>query len=163
MNCPYRSDETAGLLLDYTAHRLDAENMAMIERHLESCTECASLGLAQSAVWDALDAWDPPPVSGDFNRLLWQRIDASKAAPWYRRLAVSMNLPGWKPGLSLAAAIIVVGAGFVLDHRNERKVIPDVSAGERVSASEAEQMEQTLEDLQLLHQFDSSTAGPKQM
>ena len=35
----------------------------------------------QAAVWEALDVWEPAPVSVDFNRKLWRRIDAAAADP----------------------------------------------------------------------------------
>ena len=158
MNCPLKTplntEDTADLLLDYAARRLDSEKKALLERHMRECRECAALRLEQTIVWDALDAWDPMPVSIDFNRRLWQRIDAMEPAPWYERLAESFRLANWKPAFTLALATLIVAAGFMLDHPGNRApVMPGVSA------SEAEQVEQTLEDLQLLHQFDTATGA----
>jgi len=166
MNCPLNSDET--MLVDYAAHRLDAAKMAMLDRHMLECPDCAALGLEQSAVWDMLDTWEPSPVSVDFNRRLWQRIDAAEARPWYRGLMDSLRFANWKPAFSLAAAIAIIVGGFVLDHPENRTTTDKKAAGSEsasVSATEAEQVEQTLEDLQLLHQFDSAkaAAAPKQM
>ena len=158
MNDPCKLDET---LLDYTAGRLSPDKTATLDLHMQTCPDCAALRLEQTAVWDALDAWEPAPVSVDFNRRLWQRIDAAEAAPWYQRLGDSFRFGNWKPAFALTAAMIVIAAGFVLDHPAERAT----TGAEGVSTTEAEQVEQTLEDLQLLHQFDSFTpaAAPKQM
>ena len=84
MNCPLKRVETTDLLLEYSAKRLDAAKAAMLERHVEVCAECSAFLAGQTAVWDALDAWEPPPVSMDFNRRLWQRIDRAAELPWYR-------------------------------------------------------------------------------
>jgi anti-sigma factor RsiW len=158
MNCLYKSDEA---LLDYTAGRMNADKMAALDLHMQTCPDCAALRFEQTAVWDALDAWEPAPVSVDFNRRLWQRIDAADAAPWYQRLADSFRFGNWKPAFALTAAMVVIAAGFILDHPAELR---QATSAEGVSTTEAEQVEQTLDDLQLLHQFDSVTAAvPKQM
>ncbi|HWE50084.1 MAG TPA: hypothetical protein VG273_09860 [Bryobacteraceae bacterium] len=153
MNCPLKTEE-AGLLLDYAAGRLDAQTTAMLNKHMQTCVECAAMLRDHATVWKALDAWEPAPVTLDFNRRLWQRIGAMEAAPWYERLADSMRMSHWKPALTLAVATLIIAAGFMLDHPGSRIGTP----GAGVSATEAEQVEQTLEDLQLLHQFDSATA-----
>jgi anti-sigma factor RsiW len=162
MTCPLETKEKTDLLLDYSAGRLDAQAMAMLEKHLESCPACASFRAEQAAMWRALDAWDPPPVSVDFNRRLWQRIDAVAAEPWYKSLAASLRLADWKPVFPLTAAILLIAAGFLFDHPGWRAVAPG-SAGQNVSVKEADQVEQTLDDIQLLHQFDSGADNPKSM
>jgi hypothetical protein len=159
MNCPLKTEETAGILLDYAARRLDSEMKALMDRHMKECADCAAARLEQTIVWDALDAWDPMPVSIDFNRRLWQRIDAMESAPWYERLAESLRMANWKPAFTLVLATLIVAAGFVLDHPGNRAPDGGGSSTAGVSASEAEQVEQTLEDLQLLHQFDSATGA----
>ena len=75
MNCPLKRVETTDLLLEYSARRLDASRAAALGRHVEACAECSAFLAGQRAVWDALDEWEAPPVSMDFNRRLWQRID----------------------------------------------------------------------------------------
>ena len=67
------------------------------------------------------------------------------------RAALMLNLidADWKPVFPLAVAVVVITAGFLLDHPGDRA---DVRG---VSVKEADQVEQTLDDIQLLHQFDS--------
>jgi anti-sigma factor RsiW len=156
MNCPLQREETADVLLDYSAGRLDAARTTMLETHMETCVECSRFRLEQTAVWDALDVWEPAPVSLDFNRRLWQRIDAAAQAPWYRKLADGWRFGNWKPVLPLTAAILVIAGGFLLDHQGNRTTTrgPDVPG---VSVTEADQLEQTLDDIQMLHQLDSLT------
>ena len=158
MNCPLHSEETAGILLDYTARRLDEDSTAMLERHMASCAECAAFREEQAVVWNALDAWETTPVSMDFNRNLWARIDAAEAAPWYVRLGHSLRLGSWKPVTPLAVAALMMAAGFMMDHPANRAAGPAATA--KVSISEADQVEATLDDIQLLYQFESA-AEPK--
>jgi anti-sigma factor RsiW len=153
MTCPLQTQET-DLLLDYSTGRLDAARTAMLSRHVESCPACSSFRTEQTAVWNALDLWEPAPVNMDFNRRLWQRIDAAGAAPWYRSLRNSLHFANWKPLIPLTAAILVIAAGFLLDHPRDSAPVPGVSVM-GVSLKEADQVEQTLDDIQLLQQLDA--------
>jgi anti-sigma factor RsiW len=157
MICPLRSQETE-LLLDYSTGRLnapkDAARKVFLEQHIVNCAACASFLKEQAAVWSALDMWEPAPVSMDFNRKLWRRIDAAAAAPWYQRLGAWLRIANLKPVLPMTAAIALIAAGFLLDHPGLNKVHPGFTA------IEAEQVEQTLDDIQLLHQLDAVAAAP---
>jgi anti-sigma factor RsiW len=157
MNCPSRTQENLGILLDYVAGRLDSVNAASLEAHMATCPECAEFGHRQTMVWDALDAWEPAPVSLDFNRRLWQRIDAMESAPWYRRFADFMRLTSWKPAIPLTVAALVIAAGFLFDHpaRNTAPSAPTAA----MQQTEVDQVQQTLDDIQLLHQFDATNPG----
>jgi anti-sigma factor RsiW len=158
MNCPLRKEDAAHILLDYSAHRLDPAKAAALERHMETCAGCAAFRVEQAAVMHALDAWEPAPVSLDFNRRLWRRIDGAEAAPWYARLVESLRFAQWKPVLPLTAAILLIAAGFIFDHPAQRTSAAPAQASS-VSVSEADQVEQTLDDLQMLHQFNAATPG----
>jgi len=148
VTCPVKTNEP-DLLLEYSAGRLDAPRAAILEEHMKTCAQCASFRMEQTAVWNALDLWEPAPVSLDFNRRLWQRIDA---APWYAGFFEAIRFANWKPALPLSAAILTMAAGFLLDHPGGKKPVPGVSV------KEANQVEQTLEDIQLLHQLDSEVS-----
>ncbi len=154
MNCPLKRVETTDLLLEYSARRLDASRAAALERHVEGCADCSAFLAQQTAVWDALDAWEPPPVSIDFNRRLWQRIDRVAELPWYRGLLSGLRAANWKPVFPMAVAVLVIAGGFLLDHQGERAVTPNAETP-GVSIIEADQLEQTLDDIQLLRQLDS--------
>jgi anti-sigma factor RsiW len=170
MNCPLLSDQTADLLLDYSAGRLDPTRAIPLEKHMDNCDRCAAFRLSQTEVWAALDAWEPEPVSVAFNRALWQKIDREVHAPWYRKLADQLRFGAWKPAFPLAAAALVVAAGFAFDHHggatsklavnfpgnfaSNQAVNPGVTSA---SLSEADQVEKTLDDLQLLRQLDAAS------
>ena len=163
MNCPIQTEETAELLLAYTARRLDPAKTALLENHMNVCAQCAEFRAGQEMVWQALDAWEAPGVTPDFNRRLYQRIEAEAAAPWYKRL-FQTPIAMWKPAIPLAAAGLMVVAGFVFDHpaaNNQPNTPPSI----RVSVTEAEQVESALDDLQLLRQLESSatSASPGSM
>ena len=132
--------------------RLDPTKTADLEKHMESCVQCATFRVEQAALWAALDEWEPPPVSMSFNRRLWQKIDDAASAPWHRKVADALRFGAWKPAFPLAAALVVVAVGFVLDHRNTSG-----ASGSGVSLSEADQVENTLDDIQLLKQFDAAS------
>jgi anti-sigma factor RsiW len=157
MNCPIRNEETADLLLAYTARRLDPARTAVLEDHMNGCTQCAEFRAGQDLVWQALDAWEAPAVTPDFNRRLYQRIETEAAAPWYKRLFAT-PLAMWKPAIPLAAACLVIVAGFVLDHP-VATTAPNATPAIRVSVAEAEQVESALDDLQLLRQLDTSATS----
>lgn len=156
MNCPLGSEETRDLLIDYSAGRLDTAAAAALDRHVENCADCGAFLREQAAVWNALDAWEPAPVSIDFNRRLWLRIDDAANAPWYRLLADSLRFANWKPAFPLALAVLAIAGGFLLDHQR-RNAPASPATVQGVSFTEADQLEQTLDDIQLLRQLDSVT------
>jgi hypothetical protein len=154
MNCPIGNAETAELLLAYTARRLDPARTGLLEEHMNVCEECAAFRAGQELVWQALDAWEAPAVTPDFNRRLYQRIEAEAAEPWFKRLFTT-PWSMWKPAIPLAAACLVVVAGFVLDHPVAVST-PVASPAISVTVREAELVETALDDIQLLRQLDSS-------
>ncbi len=150
-SCP--ADE---VLLDYTAGRLDAAELAAFESHAESCARCGDLRAAQSAVWVNLDAWKPEPVSSGFNRELWRKIDAEAAQPaWNERLLASLGL--WKRIAPIAVAAALVVTAFVWNDSPRNGHSPtQKKAAIVVSASDADQLERALDDIQLLHEIDAA-------
>ena len=119
---------------------------------------CVCTAGQMAGVGCRFDAWEPPPVSVDFNRRLWQRIDRAAELPWYRGLFGALRAANWKPVFPMAAAVLVIAGGFLLDHPGERAVTPK-GATTGVSVIEADQLEQTLDDIQLLRQLDSVAPG----
>jgi anti-sigma factor RsiW len=148
------------MLLDYSAGKLEPAARMALEEHLADCEKCRDAVQAHSAVWNALDAWEPEQMSLDFNRRLWQRIEDTPAQPWYARLA------SWKPMLpSAVTALVLVAAAFVTQSAFERPFgvlehevsIQGAAAESDVSVTEVDQAVTTLDDLQLLQQLDSAT------
>jgi len=153
MNCPLQSEDTLDLLLDYSAGCLDRNRAAMLNEHMNRCTACAAFRAEQNELWTALDAWKPEPVGPHFNGQFWQKVDALEAAPWHRRVLDALRRGAWKPAFPLAAAAVLIAAGFVFDHHGNLAPKPAT-----VNASEAEQVEAALDDIQLLRQFETDSS-----
>jgi anti-sigma factor RsiW len=153
-NCP-----SEDLLLDYAAGHLDPAQAAQFERHADSCARCAELRASQSAVWLTLDEWQPAPVSENFNRELWRRIDADEAA---RRHGWGETIKSafWKRIAPLGLAAAVLTGVLVVNHSDR----PTAKAPSMVvTATDADQLERTLDDIQLLHEVDATTATPEKV
>ncbi len=157
MICPTRRTDPA-MLLEYALGRLGPQESGMVARHASECDDCAAALLEYSSVSDALDLWEAPPVSMHFNRQLWERVERAASASWYARVAQWFRLHSLKPAIPLTAMALVIAVGFLLDHPSEM-VHPSPTT--RVSAAEADQAERTLDDLQLLRQFDAAVAAPR--
>lgn len=159
MNCPLLSEDTADVLLDYSVGRLDPAKALKLEQHMTVCESCAVFRTGQAEVWAALDGWEPQPVSQSFDRRLWQKIDEAADAPWHRKLRDALRFGAWKPAFPLAGAVIVIAAGFVFDHQSTPPSTTSVSPGSGVSITEVDQIEKTLDDIQLLRQFDAAASS----
>lgn len=148
MLCPVQSRDNAGILLAYANRTLDPDTAAVLERHMESCTECRRAAEAQRAVWKALDEWESEEIAEDFDRRLYRRIEAEQDTGWHR-LMRPFRPVSWKPAMSLAAAGVTLLAVFLLQAPN-RMTAP----GGRSESVEAEQVERSLDDIEMLRQIE---------
>ncbi|HKD06430.1 MAG TPA: hypothetical protein VKB79_11060 [Bryobacteraceae bacterium] len=153
--CPLLSEETPAALLDFAAGRLDGICAEQLARHSAHCEACADFIAGQAAAWSALDEWEIEPVSSAFNRRFWARAAELDRIPWYLRLADAVRFGGWKPAIPVAAAVLVIAAGFLMDHRDAVRTTR-TGAGNGVSVIEVDQVERSLDDIQLLKQFDTT-------
>ena len=158
MKCGLKEAEKAELLLQHTS-------VAAVS-HFELCQSCRDASLSQVALWKSLDAWSVPEVSSGFNRTLYAKIDAASAEPWYERLAAVIRPAFAQPSIALGLAGIVLAIGFVLDHQSTAVFTAastrshaslQVAPAVPVSGVEAEQVEKTLDDLEMLRQFDPAS------
>jgi hypothetical protein len=157
MNCPLETRENAQLLLDYCTRKLEPESVAVLERHIAICGACREFAQGQRAVWQALDAWEAAPVSLDFDRRLYQRIETH--VPWWSLLLRPFRPPfssfTLRRSLNAAAmACLLVVAGIVL----ERPAISPVPPPKDVAQAQAdpvqpEQVERTLDAMEMLSEF----------
>jgi len=164
MKCPIETHENAELLLAYCARKLDPETQTLLERHLAVCPACREFQRNQETVWRALDAWDAMPVSSDFDRRLYRRIEEEKAhASWWSRLVAPFRpafaLPMMSRGVPLAAtACLLLIAGVILERPNNVTVPEDLATAERMETIQPDQVERTLDDMELLRQLRVSPA-----
>jgi anti-sigma factor RsiW len=149
MNCPTKRNEDTEILLDYCAQTLSPEKTAEFEIHLRQCADCSRLVAAQNEVWVAMESWKAPPVSSNFDARLYARIAQEQAAPawqaWLRRIfQPPVPISMWKSAVPLAAACAVLAAGLALRMPNATE------PGHQTVKVDIEQVEQTLEDLDIL-------------
>ena len=154
MDCPIKTQENTDWLLDYAAGRLRGERAAQFARHVETCGDCAGFVKAQSVVWNALDQWEPEAVSMDFDRHLYRSIEEARPSSGFpgilSRLFHPLQ-PLWRPVVPLAAACLLIVAGLML-HAPQAVISPADAAG-RVEKIEPEQVERTLDDMQMLREL----------
>jgi hypothetical protein len=156
MKCPIERDDNAELLLSYSARRLDPERTAILEAHMEVCPQCREFRDGQRTVWEALDQWEARPISADFNRRLYRKIEEQEQLGWWERMFGAGRPMFLRPALPLAAtACLVLVAGLFLTDNPGRIVTP---SGETPQVREVEQVERTLEDMEMLRQFNLVSA-----
>jgi hypothetical protein len=157
MNCPLETRENAQLLLDYCTRKLQPESVALLERHIATCDACREFARGQRAVWQALDAWEAAPVSLDFDRRLYHRIEAQ--VPWWSLLLRPFRLPfdtvTLRRSLHAAAmACLLVVAGIVLERPAISPVPPPKDVAQsQVDSVQPEQVERTLDAMEMLSEF----------
>jgi anti-sigma factor RsiW len=151
MRCPIETQENAELLLSYSARRLDAERKVALEAHMASCEACREFRDSQSALWETLDQWEARPVPLDFDRRLYRKIEEQQQLGWWARIFGSGRPMFLRPALPLAAtACLLLVAGFIIDTPG-RAPAP---VADTPQVREVEQMERTLDDLEMLRQFN---------
>ena len=154
MDCPIKTQENTDWLLDYAAGRLRGERAAQFARHVETCGDCAGFVNAQQVVWNALDQWEPEVVSLDFDRRLYRSIEevrSSSGLPRMLRRLFGPLQPLWRPVVPLAAACLLIVAGVML-HAPQAVISPGDAAA-HVEKIEPEQVERTLDDMQMLREL----------
>ncbi len=134
--------EDTAILLEYSARKLNAVDTARVDEHLKACAACRRITDGQRAVWEALDAWETAPVSPDFDRQLYQRIE--KEVSWLDRLMRPFRPLFVRHGLPIAAsACLLVVAGMLLQRPADVSgpgAKPEISAGEAESAVQEMEM-----------------------
>ena len=162
MKCPNETRENAELLA-FCSGKLDAARSAAIEDHIRVCPACREFAGRQRAVWEALDIWEAGPVSPDFDRRLYQRIE--REVSWWDLLMRPFRPLLVRQGLPIAAAAgLVIVAGILL----ERPIVaPSVTSPQsaQVDVVAPDQAEHALQEMEMMREFNrlvhSDTADPK--
>jgi len=162
MKCPIDSRETE-ILVAYCSGSLAAERSPLLASHLEDCAACRQFVKDQQAVWDALDGWQAAPVSADFNRRLYQRIEQPHS--WFDRLALSLHWSGLRQAIPIAAsAAVVLMAGLLLQHNFSAPPVAHHNSAV-VEAIQPDDLENALSEMEALSQLSrpvrSDNAGSK--
>jgi hypothetical protein len=137
-------------------------NQTFDAEHLRECPECAALASAQRSVAAALDLWEAPPVSADFDRRLYQRI-AQQEVPWWDFLVQPFRPlagPRWLP--VAAAAGLMMAVGLWVGKPGEAPMPRPTSA--QVQALPPDQAADALQEMQVMQEFSNlihSDADPR--
>ncbi len=173
MMCPMQSRENAEILLDYCARTLPADTLARMDEHVAICPSCKEVLGAQQQVWSALDEFDAAElkVSADFDRRLYARIEAEHREPFWvrgwRKLFQSGQPGAWRPAVSMSLAGVAV-IGLLLVRLPNGEVAPSPVASPTapvvvhtaiIDKQDVERLDSALEDIEMLHQLSSTTAG----
>lgn len=154
MKCPIETQENAEWLLEYSAGKLDAGRTAIFEDHVRTCHACRKFAEGQRAVLSALDSWEAPPVSPDFDRRLYQRIETE--VRWWDLMMRPFRPLLFRQGLPIAAtAALVLAAGLIW--QQPPKISPSAlpqSAQVQVESMPREQVEHALDEMDLMREFN---------
>jgi anti-sigma factor RsiW len=157
-------EENAEVLLAWCAGRLDSETQITLERHLAVCPACRKFLAGQEAVWQALDSWEAMPVSPDFDRRLYRRIEEEAAhASWWSRLVrpfrPMFEAPLMSRGVPLAAAACLLVLAGVIMERPNGEVLTEEAGRASIESIQPDQVERTLDDMEMLRQFRVNQAN----
>jgi hypothetical protein len=151
MKCPTETPQSVELLLALTANRLDGPQAAAMAEHAAACPACRAFTAAQDAVWESLDAWEAPPVSADFDRRLYQRIE--EQVPWWDRLLRPLRPLVFNRAMPIAgAAGLLVAVGLWIEQPGAVPV-PPVPESAQMEAIPPDQAQHALEEMDLMRQF----------
>jgi anti-sigma factor RsiW len=158
MKCPIETRESAELLLAYCTRKLDAESTAILERHMEVCPACREFASGQRAVWQALEAWEAAPVTSDFDRRLYRRID--REVSWWHLLMRPLRPVLVRQGLPIAAAAcLLVMAGVLLERPAGVPRSAPQPQSAQVEAFEPDQVDHALDAMRMLGEFSNRMPG----
>jgi hypothetical protein len=153
-SCPQESRDHTDVLVAYSARKLDAAAAGLVEKHLEECGACRTVVRQQQTAWEALELWEAEPVSADFDRRLYRRIEEQGA--WRDRLLNPWRQV-WRRAIPVAAAAaLVLAAGVMLD-RSAAPPPPAPNRAPQVAIMEPlqpDQVVQALDEMQELSRFN---------
>lgn len=137
MKCP--APET---LFEYA----QGEASPAVARHVAECAACRVAVDGHRAMWSALDEWEAPAISPDFNRKLYARIEADKrrSSRWLQPMAAA------------AALVIVAGTAWMVER-------PAPAPAEPQMKSVSVEIEDTLDDLEMLRQLEAVKSNTREL
>jgi len=163
MKCPIETQAHAEWLLPYCSRSLDAERRALLEEHMRDCPSCREFAGCQEVVWKAMDTWEAAPVSLDFDRRLYQRIQ--QEVSWWDLLMRPFRPLLFRQGLPIAATaglVLMAGLLFQRPANVPRSAAPESA---QVEAMPPEQVEHAVDEMEMIREFNRlvrpDTAEPK--
>ncbi len=152
MRCPIETPESAEILLAYCSGKLGKESLGGLEAHLRTCPACAGFVRRQRAVWDALDGWEAPPVSVDFDRRLYGRLQ--EGVSWWDLVTRPFRPLMIRRGLPIAAAAGLLVVAGLLSQRPANVPPSRAPVSAVVETASPEQMQRALDDMEMLRELN---------
>ncbi|HLK50766.1 MAG TPA: hypothetical protein VKT49_21645 [Bryobacteraceae bacterium] len=150
MICPMEKGDPSELLA-YSAQQLEGSESLRLRQHVNSCPACREFVSGQEAVWRALDAWEAPAISADFDPRLYRRI--AQESSWRERCLHALGPLLVRQGLPIAAAAcLIIVAGFVSRQPPNINTAPQKQAAQ-IENLQPEQVEHVMDDMQMLSDF----------
>ena len=150
MKCPSEIMEEAELLA-FSAETLEPARTAKIEEHLKTCSGCREFVEQQRAVWRALDVWEAPAISAEFDQRLFQRIEQNPG--WWNRWMTVLRVVLVRQGLPIAAAASLIVVAGLVSLRSPNSAARPRPQAIQVEKLQPEQVEDAVDDLQMLGEF----------
>ena len=162
MRCPLQTDNSE-ILLNYCSRKLSAEVTAMLERHIPECAECTRFASGQKLLWETLDSWEAMPISADFDRKLYARIEEHERSSWWHKLLTSEFFQpfGWRPAMPLVTACLTFAVAVFLYIPSDKPVPATVNSQQRVETVDVDQAERAIEDMEMLRQLAPPPSAQK--
>jgi anti-sigma factor RsiW len=164
MKCPIQGNEEPDFLLDYCARRLPPAEEATIDEHIAACVRCRHLVDGQRALWDTLDVWEAAPVSADFNRRLYARIEQEEHTSFglksLRAIAARLTPFPWRAFAAVTAVCAAFVAALLIRLPDSGTKMEPAKPRVRIEKVDMQQLERTLDDLDMLAQLDTQAAPP---
>jgi hypothetical protein len=151
MRCPLETRENREILVAYSSRALNAGDTELLEAHLQTCSACREFVSGQRVVWEALDGWEAAPVSADFDRRLFARIEQDVS--WWQRMRGRLRPLLVYRALPVTAVAAVVVAGALLDWPWRPKVMPRPATAQ-VEGLQPDQVVHALDEMEVLNQFN---------
>ncbi|MGA2040713.1 MAG: zf-HC2 domain-containing protein [Bryobacteraceae bacterium] len=152
MKCPLEAREDREILVAYGSRALGGSDAELLEAHVESCAACREFVREQRAVWEALDGWEAPAVTADFDRRLFARIEGEIS--WWQRLWGRMGLRLVYGALPVTAVACLVLAGVLLDWPSPRRAPAPPVTTAHVESLQPDQVVHALDEMEVLDQFN---------
>jgi anti-sigma factor RsiW len=146
-------EEFRELLVAEAAGELSLEDRAQVREHLATCLGCAEMAEGQRMLWKAMDAWEAPPISPNFNARLMSRVESETTGMWERWLR------RWRPflvhkGLPVAAAVALTVTLLVVGGQRTKGPSPAPGNVFEKASVAPDQAEGVLEDLETLQELN---------
>ncbi|MDX2266740.1 MAG: anti-sigma factor [Bryobacter sp.] len=135
------------LLVRYVANQLSGEERVGFEAHLAECSACQEELAAQFELHMALERWEAPAVSPQFDAKLWAQIRAEKAqAPAWRAWLTEV-FGGWR-GAAFAVPAFAMLLVLIFWPSQMPNSAPKSEAP--IDAAELQEIERSLDDYEAL-------------